>query len=363
MHLKNFLNLCKRLHTSNCLAMPATIERTTIQDIARELDLNASTVSRALNNHQSISAATKERVSFVAKRLKYHPNKIASSLRLGKSQIIGVIIPSAEINFFGSVVHGIEKVAAEKNFNVLIYQSNELMMAEKKGIITFLRSRVDGILASIAKETTSLEHFREIKKMKVPLVLFDRANDDLTVPSVVIDDYMGAYNATLHLIEQGCKRIAHISGQQHVAIFKKRLEGYTDALIFNGFDIDEDLVKYGTVTIESGRSCMNDLLALANPPDGVFAVEDFTALGALQALKNAHIKIPEEVAVIGFANEAFGEFITPSLSTVDQQTKRMGEEAARCFFDLLEKNKFYNEPVEKRILEPQFIFRESSLRN
>ena len=342
--------------------MPDTINRTTIQDIARELQLNASTVSRALNNHRAISAATKERVSYTAKRLKYHPNKIASSLRLGKSQIIGVIIPSAEINFFGSVVHGIERIATQKNFSVLIYQSNELMEAEKNGIITFLRSRVDGILASIAKESTSLEHFREIKKMKVPLVLFDRANDDLAIPSVVIDDYMGAYKATVHLIEQGCKRIAHIGAQQHVAIFKQRLEGYTDALIYNGFDIDEDLIKFGSVTIESGRSCMDELIALNEPPDGVFAVEDFTALGAMQSLKNAHIKIPEDVAVIGFANEAFGEFITPTLSTVDQQTIKMGEEAAKCFFELFESKNFYKETVEKRILEPKLIFRESSLK-
>lgn len=342
--------------------MPEIINRTTIQDIARELQLNASTVSRALNNHRAISAATKERVSYTAKRLQYHPNKIASSLRLGKSQIIGVIIPSAEINFFGSVVHGIERIATEKNFNVLIYQSNELMEAEKKGIITFLRSRVDGILASIAKESTSFEHFLEIKKMKVPLVLFDRANDDLTVPSVVIDDYMGAYNATVHLIEQGCKRIAHISAQQHVAIFKQRLEGYTDALIYNGFDVEKDLIKFGNVTIESGRSCMDELLGMNEPPDGVFAVEDFTALGAMQALKNAQKKIPEDVAVIGFANEAFGEFITPSLSTVDQQTIKMGEESAKCFFELLENKNFYKEPVEKRILKPELIFRESSLK-
>jgi LacI family transcriptional regulator len=342
--------------------MRGIIDRSTILDIARELQLNASTVSRALNNHKAISEATKERVSKTAKRLKYQHNKIASSLRLGRSNIIGVIIPSAEINFFGSVVHGIEKVANEKNYNIIIYQSNELMETEIKGVNTFLRSRVEGVLASIAKETTSFNHYREIKKLGVPLVLFDRANDDLDVPSVVIDDYQGAYQATAHLIGQGCKRIAHIGAEQPVAIFKHRLNGYKDALVDHGMEVKEDLLKYATVTIDSGRDCMKQLLNIKQPPDAVFAVEDFTALGAIQAIKAANKKIPHDVAIIGFANEVFGEYITPSLSTVDQQTIKMGEEAANLFFEMLEGKSLYKEPAKKLVLKPQLIFRESSLK-
>src|SRR5437764_973104 len=184
--------------------------KTTIQDIARELNITASTVSRALNGHPAISDATKKAVKHTANKLDYHHNKVASSLRLGKTKIIGVIIPSAEINFFGSVVHGIEKVASEMDYNVLMYQSNELIEFEKKGVATFLRSRVDGVLASISKETTNLDHYLKIKRRGVPLVLFDRANDALGVPSVVVNDYQRAFKATQHLIEQGCKRIAHI---------------------------------------------------------------------------------------------------------------------------------------------------------
>ncbi len=206
--------------------MHQPITKSTIHDIAREINVTPSTVSRALNGHSAISNSTKEAVHKIAKKLKYHPNKIASSLRLGKSKIIGVIIPSAEINFFGSVVHGIEKVASENDYNVLIYQSNELEAIERKGVTTFLRSRVDGVLASISKETITVDHFREIKRRGVPLILFDRVNEDVMVPSVVVDDFKGAFNATQHLIDQGCKRIVHIAGPQHVFCDLKAATGY-----------------------------------------------------------------------------------------------------------------------------------------
>jgi LacI family transcriptional regulator len=343
--------------------MRRVIAKATIADIARTVNVTASTVSRALNNHPAISDSTKKLVNRAAKKLKYQPNRLAASLRLGKTNIIGVMIPSAEINFFGSVVHGIEKVANSHNYNVLLYQSSELYDFEKKGIEAFLRARVEGVLASIAKETVSLEHYEEVRKRGIPLIFFDRANDSLQVPSVVIDDYKGAYNATRHLIEQGCKRIAHISAQQQVAIFKERLRGYMDALKDHNMSIDRNLVVAGKVTVESGRKCMEKLLALRKPPDGVFAVEDFTALGAFQAIKAAGKTMPDDIALIGFANEAFGSYITPSLSTVDQQTIKMGEEAAKLFFKLSDTNSFYNNKPKKVVLEPKLIYRDSSVRN
>lgn len=342
--------------------MSKSAAKPTILDIARELNVTPSTVSRALSGNTSISEATRIAVKKTAKRLKYQPNKIASSLRLGKTGIIGVIIPSAEINFFGSVLHGIEKIANENNYNVLIYQSNEETDFEKKGIDTFLRLKVDGILASISKETTSISHYKEIKKRGVPLILFDRANDELAVPTVTVNDYQGAFKATQHLIDQGCLTIAHIGGQQHVSIFKQRLEGYKEALRLNGLPLDERLIKQGKVSIESGYSCMQELLQQSVVPDGVFAVEDFTALGAMQAIKAANKKMPEDITLIGFANEAFGAYITPSLSTVDQQTRNMGIHAAQLFFNLTQRKDFYKSPPVKQVLEPLLIFRDSSLR-
>jgi LacI family transcriptional regulator len=341
--------------------MQKHILRTTILDIARELNITAGTVSRALNDHPAISYITKEAVKDAARRLNYQPNKIASSLRLGRSKIIGVIIPSAEINFFGSVVHGIEKIASEKDYSVLIYQSNEVYEYEKKGVQTFLRSQVDGVLASISKETINLDHYESIKKRGVPLILFDRSNDILEVPSVVVDDYQGAFMATQHLIQQGCKQIAHIGGQQHVTIFNQRLRGYIDALNVHNIAVNDDLIIYGKVSIESGRDCMHTLLHRNMLPDAVFAVEDYTALGAIQAIKESGKRIPEDVAVIGFANEAFGEYITPSLSTINQQTVRMGEEVAHLFFTTLEHKEPYKIPP-KKILTPELICRQSSLK-
>lgn len=330
-------------------------------DIARELNVAAATVSRALNDHPAISDATKKAVQLAARRMNYQPNKIASSLRLGRSKIIGVIVPSADINFFGSVIHGIEKVVSQNDYNVLIYQSNELYEYEKKAVQTFLRSQVDGVLASISKETINLEHYADLKKRGVPLVLFDRSNDALEVPAVVVNDYQGAFNATRHLIEQGCRRIAHIGGQQHVTNFNQRLRGYIDALNVHNIALDDDLIVYGKVSIDSGRECMKQLLS--RKPDALFAVEDYTALGAMQAIKQAGYIIPDDIAVVGFANETFGEYLTPSLTTVNQHTARMGEEAARLFFEVFNKKRFVRMPVTKLVLEPELMIRESSTKN
>ena len=342
--------------------MHESIHRTTIADLARELHLTPSTISRALNDHPAISVQTKKAVQQLAQLRHYQPNRIAASLRLGKSRILGVLIPSAEINFFGSVIHGIENVARQHDYNVLIYQSNEEEEFERRGVQTFLRSRVACVLASLAKETTDLQHYTELRRRGVPLVLFDRASDQLDVPSVVVDDYKGAHEATLHLARQQSRRIAHIAGQQHVPIFRTRLQAYRDALQKLQFPPDESLIAYGQVTIASGYECMQQLLALPQPPDAVFAVEDFTALGAMQALKDAGKRIPRDVAIIGFANEAFGRYITPPLSTVDQQTIRMGEAAAQLFFEYAEEGTFYQRPPKKVVLEPVLVYRQSSLR-
>ncbi len=342
--------------------MSDIILKVTLMDIARELNITAATVSRALNDHPGISESTKKTVRQIADKLHYQPNKIASSLRSGKSNIVGVIIPSAEISFFGSVIHGIERIASDNNYNVLIYQTSELYDYEKRGVQTFLQSQVDGVLASISKDTINLDHYKEITKRGVPLVLFDRAVDTLGVSAVVVDDYAGAFAATTHLVKQGCKHIAHIGGQQHVNIFNQRLKGYIDALNVNGIQVNDDLIVYGKISIESGRECMKKLLSLPVKPDAVFAVEDFTALGAMQAIKDAGFKMPDDIAIIGFANEPFGEYISPTLSTVSQQTVRMGEEAANLFFELINHSKGGNPVPRRLVLEPELVCRESSIK-
>ena len=336
--------------------------KVTIADIAKSLNTTSATVSRALNDHPGISTKTKKRVLRTAEKLNYRRNSIASALRSGQTGIIGVIIPSAEINFFGSVVHGIEAMANQNGYNVLIYQSNESWKHEQKGIETLLNARVDGIMVSMAKEKNDYTHFLNAKHAKMPLVFFDRSAAELEIDSVLIDDYKGGYLATAHLIEQGYKRIAHISGPQHLKIFKARLEGYKAALKDNGIIFDPKLLFNGDVSIDAGRNAIQHFLQLPNPPDAVFAVEDFTALGAIKELKHHHISIPEDFGIIGFANEAFGEHITPSLSTIDQQTVNMGKEAFQLMLKLIEEKEEPKAPIIIKILEPVPIFRNSSLR-
>lgn len=332
----------------------------TIQHLAKELNLTAATVSRSLNNHPRISEQTKKSVLQLAEKLNYRRNKVASSLRSGKTYTIGVIIPSAEINFFGSVVHGIESIANTNGYHILLYQSNESPKYEIKAIEAYIGAKVDGILASIAKDTFDFSHYLELKSINIPLVFFDRTKDSLNIPCVVIDDFKGAYIATEHLIEQGYTRIAHISGQQHLKIFKDRLNGYKAALQDHGFPLDDNLIYNGNVSIEAGKKAIDYFLDLPQPPDAIFAVEDFTALGVIKAAKEKKIRIPEDLGIIGFANESFCEHITPCLSSIDQQTVQMGKEAFILLLELI--NDKRQAKKSKIVLEPIPHFRESSLK-
>ncbi len=336
--------------------------KVTILDIAKELNITPATVSRALNDHPAISKETKKAVQRVAARLNYSRNKIASSLRLGKTHVVGIIIPSADINFFGSVVHGIESLANQYNYSVLIYQSNELAEYEQKGIDAFIGARVDGILASISKATTGLSHYEIIKERNIPLVFFDRALENMAFPSVVIDDFKGGFIATEHLIQQGYRRIAHVMGQQHLSIFKDRLKGYQAALKQYGLPAPEELLYQGNISIESGREAVRYYLQLPEPPDAIFAVEDFTALGVIKELKERNITIPGAFGVIGFANESFGEHITPGLSSIDQQTVQMGKEAFKLLYELMDQQDRRQLVKSKVVLEPVPVFRASSTR-
>ncbi|MBO9573816.1 MAG: LacI family DNA-binding transcriptional regulator, partial [Chitinophagaceae bacterium] len=214
----------------------------TIADLAAKLEVDRATVSRALNNDPRISEATRKKVNKLATQLNYRRNNLASALRSGKSNSIGVMIPSAEINFFGSVVHGIESVAAANGYNVLLFQSNENPEFEKKGLKAFSNARVDGVLVSISKNTKDYSHFEELNKRGIPLVFFDRSVDKLNTSAVVVNDFQGGYEATKHLIEQGFTKIAHISGPQHLEIFSNRMKGYKQALKDNNITFNPEWI-------------------------------------------------------------------------------------------------------------------------
>lgn len=336
------------------------MKKTTILDIARELNISFSTVSRALNDHKAISEPTKKVVKAAAERMGYQPNKIASSLRSGKSKTVGVLVPRLDVTFFSSVVHGIEAVMNDNGYSILLYQSQECQSKEKKGIDTFLNSQVDGIIASISLETESSDAFSSVISRNMPLAFFDRVLPDLEVPSVTIDDYRGGFIATEHLIKRGCKRIVHINQYRNVNIFNERLRGYIDALKHYNLPIDEELIFKGDFSLDFGKQCIRDLVSRKIDFDAVFTLEDFTAMGVVQQLKEYQIRIPEDVAVVGFANEDFTSLVTPSISTVDQNSMGMGKEVARLFLKLLKKGDYYKYKPEKLVFEPTLLIRESS---
>jgi len=334
----------------------------TIADIAEKLNVNRATVSRALKNDSRISEAMRLKVNKLATKLNYRRNNLASALRSGRSYSIGVMIPSAEINFFGRVVHGIESVAAANGYNVLIFQSNESPAFEKKGLEAFKHARVDGILVSLAKNTRDYTHFEDVRKEGTPIVFFDRAIAKSRMGSVVANDFQGGFDATKHLIQQGFKRVAHISGPQHLEIFSNRFAGYKQALKDHQIIYDPTLVYKGDVSIEAGRKGINYFWSLKKKPDALFAVEDFTALGALKELKEKNIRVPKDFGVVGFANESFGEHIAPSLSSFDQQNVLMGKKALELLLDTINERSTSVDHVQKIVIDPLPVFRESSTR-
>lgn len=335
-------------------------DKTTIYDIAKELNITPSTVSRALSNHPRISEKTKERVKKMAEQLHYQHNGIAAALRSGKTYIIGIIVPTANRSFFASVVRGIEQVANQAGYNVMITQSNDNINLEKSNIEALLKTQVDGIIASISKETTTFDHFKKIKEKSIPLVLFDRVSENLGASTVVIDDYLGGYMATEHLIQQGCKRIAHFSSQQHLNIYKYRYRGYVEALEVHHIPFDSDLViQKDHLNLEDGRLSMEALLKLPNPPDAVFAASDYSAIGAMQVIKEKGLRIPEDIALVGFANEPFTSFVEPGLSTIDQMSEEMGRFAANIFLEEVRLTNHTFMP-RKTVLTPKLITRGSS---
>lgn len=341
-------------------------EKSTIHDIAKKLSITASTVSRALNDHPRISDATKKIVQKAAEQLNYQPNHIAAALRNGKSKILGIIVPWADRNIFSSAIRGIEEIANSSNYNVMICQTYESQKKEVATVEALLNARVDGIIVSHGKNTLNFDHFQKIKERGIPLILFDRSNDELEVSHVVIDDFLGAYKATEHLIQQGCTRIAHFTNTRKISIYKERLRGYREALINHRLPYDESLVVESDLQLEDGRKSMLQLLKQKERPDAVFSASAYGMLGALQVLKENGIKIPEDVALIGFMNEPFTSYTEPSLSTVDQHSMRMGNAAAQIFLDEVSNSK-KSDPTKKFIpqkivLTPELIIRQSSLK-
>ena len=300
----------------------------TLKDLARELGLSVSTVSRALRDHPGISAKTRERVAALAGERSYQPNLIAKSLQTRRTNIIGVIVPEIRHAFFSSVISGIEETANQAGFATMICQSHESMDREALHLRALLSQRVAGVLISLSKQTRTFEHLREVIRRGVPLVQFDRTAEELPTGRVVVDDARGACEAVTHLIKRGYRRIAFLGGLSHVSISRRRREGYEKALADHGLPLDEKYIIAGSYHEEDGRRGMRALLALDDPPDAVFAVNDPVAVGAFVHLKEHGARIPEDVALAGFSNNPITALLDPPLTTVDQYPFELGREAA-----------------------------------
>jgi DNA-binding LacI/PurR family transcriptional regulator len=330
----------------------------TIKDIARILGISPSTVSRALKDHPDINIDTKRAVNELASKLKYQPNAVALSLKNSRSNTIGIIIPEIVHYFFSSVISGIEDVASQKGYTVIICQSNESYAREVANARALLSHRVDGILISISKETYSFDHFLNLQEGGIPLVFFDRIAPEINADQVIIDDIDASYNATRHLIETGCKRIAHFAGPQGLVIGRDRLQGYLNALTEAGLPIDNRLI-IEVDTFEKARNTVVEMLDAKIIPDGIFAVNDMTAIGAMQTILKRGYKIPGDISIVGFSDGYLSGITDPHLSSVDQHGYEMGTTAAEMLFHRILSDVAEYVP-EIKVLKADLIVRGSS---
>lgn len=334
-------------------------KRTTIKDIANVLNISPAAVSKALRDDPRISDVRKTEVRQIAKNLNYQPNHLASALRKGKSKLVGVIIPKTNSSFFSSVLEKIEEVLNKAGYNIIITQSNESYDKECNNIDALLFTQVDGIIASMANETVDLSYYEKIKSNGIPLILFDRGENDLNVDYVGINDYDSSFMIIEHLIEKGCKRIAHIGGYRRTRIFNNRIRGYKDAIAKYKLPQDEGLLTESALTIKDGRAKMKALLQLPSPPDGVYIASDYAALGALQQIQESGLRVPEDIKLVGFGNEPFTALVTPSITSVNQHSEQIGEAAATTFLELVKQDNL-KQSLNKVILKAQLVERDSS---
>jgi LacI family transcriptional regulator len=338
-------------------------KRTTIYDIAKKLNLNASSVSRALNNSGNVSEATKELILKTADELNYKQNSLASNLRKGHNQTIGVIVPHVNQNFFANVIAGLEEITYQKGYNLIICQTNESHAREVKCVNTLINQHVSCIIISLSAEFKDDKHLKNILENQIELIQFDRVDDHLDTFKVLNDHLQVSEEAVSHMIAQGYKRIALLEGPQNLNIFKQRKEGYLAALRKHNLPVLPELMKENAWTKELGATATKELLGMANPPDAIFAsTSDFSALGVLEVATHMGIKVPEELGICGYSNEAFTEITSPSITTIDQYSITMGKTIANLYFQEIKSDQ--KDLVSKVIsIKPKLIVRGSTLRN
>ena len=334
------------------------LHQMTIKDIAKILNISASTVSRALKDHPDISAETKQAVRRVAESVNYRPNALALSLRKAKTNIIGVLVPEMTHHFFSSVLSGMDETAFGRGYTTMVCQSSERADREKASLQTLIDSRVDGILLSVSKSTTDNTFLNQIVADGMPVVMYDRTLDGVDVSRVTTDDYRGAYQAVQLMTRHGRKKIAILCGDTGLMVSNHRLEGYEAALRDADIAPSPDLV-IDADTPEKLMANSGKLMAIANEIDGLFAINDSTAVTAMKMLRNAGRRIPEDIEVVGFGDDPVAAIVEPSLTSIEQNGYEMGRLATNLLIDQIESGMVVNRSII-RTLEPKVKEREST---
>lgn len=330
----------------------------TMKDIARELGISVATVSRALNDSPRISPERRQQIQQYAREHNFTPNVLAESLRHSRVQpqkVIGVIVPEFTHYYFSSILTGIEETASARGYYLMVALSDERYEREARICEQFHRQKVCGVIVSQAKDTKDYSHFQKLIDSGIPLVFYDRICTGVNASRVTVDDYMGAFNAVTHLIETGCRRIAFYGSPMQLEISKNRYNGYKDALLQHGMQIDEAII--GVCDNRADAELITPrLLALDTPPDGFFAVNDDTAIGILYTVKHAGLRVPDDVSICGFTNGQRAVACDPMLTTVEQRGHRVGEEAAEILIDKVEGLSPLDK-VEKRVVRTRLVIR------
>lgn len=333
----------------------------TIYDLAKELNLSPATISRGLKNSKHINKSTIKRIIDKAEEMGYRHNNFASNLRQRRSNTIGVLVHELNSNFITSVLAGIEKVTTEAGYDLIIAHSNESVEKEASNALNLFHKRVDGLIASLSFDTNTLDHFKPFIEKSIPLIFFDRVEENIDTPKVIIDNYKSGYQATSHLLEQGCKRIAIVTANLNRNVYAQRLRGYKDALYDNKIKYSEDLILIKDLSEKCGREAALEILRMKPMPDGIFITNDFSAAVCMQTLKENGISIPKDIAVVGFNNDAISKIIEPQLTTINYPGIDVGEIAARNLISHL--NGEYNmQQTNTIIVKSDLIVRASSLR-
>lgn len=332
-----------------------------LKELAAELKLAPSTVSRALNDSYEISDATKKKVISMAEKLNYHANPFARSLRENKSKTIAVIIPERINSFFAQVMDGIEEIAQEHGYHLLVYNTHEDIERERKIVNLLLNGRADAIAMSVTSQTSDISHLQKLHDRGLPIIFFDRIRAEIPTTKFITNDYESAYDGTKHLIKQGCKKIAFLTLCKDLSISKERLRGFNDAIKNEGLEVDPAMTLYCTHEEDQNIQLIEEMLSSSNRPDGIVSSVEKLAFATYHAVKRTKLRIPNDLKLISFSNSSIGGLLNPSLTTITQPASLIGSECAKLLIKKLTKPLHYDLLDQVITIPSKISIRESTI--